>query len=69
MGFTKELVIESKLFSLVNEGCLLRITKRGWKIEHELLLGISTMQWLGKALEDCLKGEKMEFYTTIRDGY
>lgn len=66
MGFTKELVIESKLFSLVKEGCLLCITERGWKMEHELLLGLPTVQWIGRALEDCLKGEKKEFYTTIR---
>lgn len=69
MGFTRELVIESKLILLVKEGGLLRIPQRGWKRENTLLLGPIIVKWLGGAVEECLSGEKKDFYTANREGY
>lgn len=58
MGFSKDLVIESKVFSLVKEGSFLLIRERSWKVMNKLTLGFFTVQWFAKALEDCLRGEK-----------
>lgn len=33
----------------------------------EMRLGLSMVQWFAKIMEDCLKGEKKDFYTTTRD--
>lgn len=53
MGLSRVIVIESKLFSIVREGGVIRITKRGRSFKQELLLGLGTAQWLGRALGDC----------------
>lgn len=58
MGFSKDLVIESKVFSLVKEGSFLLIIERSWKVMNKLTWGFSTVHWFAKPLEDCLKGEK-----------
>lgn len=55
MGFSKHLVIELKVFSLSKEGSFLLIIERSWKVMNKLRLGLSTVQWLAKALEDCMK--------------
>lgn len=34
----------------------------------KLSLGTATVRWLAKALEDYLKGEKKDFFTTVREG-
>lgn len=68
MGFSKHLVIESKVLSLSMEGSFLLITERSWKVLNKLRLGLSTVHWLAKALEDCMKGVKNDFHTMVRDG-
>lgn len=69
MGFVRELVIETKLFSVVREGGLICITERGRRRKQELLLGLGTAQWLERAMEDCVKGESRDFYTSTREGF
>lgn len=44
MVFARELGIEAKLFSVVREGGLVRITESGRRFKHELLLGLGTSQ-------------------------
>lgn len=68
MGFSKHVVIESKVFSLSKDCRFLLITERSLKVVKELRLGLSMVHWLAKSLEDCLKGDKQEFYTMARDG-
>lgn len=68
MGLERELVIESKLFVVVREGGLICIIERGRRFKQELLLGLGTVKWLGRTLEDCVKGERKDFYTSIREG-
>lgn len=55
MGGHEEVVIESKRFILSKVGGgLLRLTERKWKTEHAVLLGPSSLQWLGMVLEESL---------------
>ena len=68
MGSSMELVIESKSFTLVKEGSMLGITERSRRLISKLILGSTTVQWLAKAMEACLKEEKKDFYTTVREG-
>lgn len=69
MGYIREIVIESKLFSVVREGGLVRITERGRRLKQELLLGLGTVQWLQRALEDSVRGNSKDFYASKREGY
>lgn len=62
MGFIKDIVIKSKRFSFANEGGLLAITERSWRVVTKLILGPSMVHWLAKALGDCLKEEKRVFH-------
>lgn len=67
LGLSKHLVIESKVFSLLENGSLMLITKGSWKVVNELRMGLSTMQWFAKTLQNCLKVRK-DFYTMVREG-
>lgn len=67
MGFSKPLVTESKVFSLSKEGSFLLIIERSWKVMN-MRLSLSMVQWLAKALVDCMKGVKKDFYTMVREG-
>lgn len=67
--YSKELVIETKLFTLMKEGSLLRIIERGWKFKNEVQLGHATIQWLRRALDDCSKGERRDFYSLTGEGF
>lgn len=69
MGFARELVIESKLFTVVREGGLNRIFERVRRFKQELLLGLGTAKWLRRALEDCAISERRDFYASIREGH
>ncbi|KAG6684306.1 hypothetical protein I3842_12G056500 [Carya illinoinensis] len=69
MGFRREFVIDSKLFSVVREGGLIRITERGRRFKQELLFGLGTAQWLGGALEGCVTDKRDEFFSSRREGY
>ncbi|KAF5466327.1 hypothetical protein F2P56_016265, partial [Juglans regia] len=68
MGLKREVVVESKLFTLVKEGDSVCITEKGWKRKQELVIEKSTTQWLVKSLEACSSGTKQDFYSTIREG-
>ncbi|KAG6734605.1 hypothetical protein I3842_01G280100 [Carya illinoinensis] len=68
MYFCKELVIDSKCFTLVKEGGRVVITERTWKMMAKVVLGPSAVKWLAKAMDGCTKEDKNDFYTTIREG-
>lgn len=44
------------------------ITERGWKVKKEISLGLGTARWFTRALEDCLKARRKEFYSAHREG-
>lgn len=43
MGFSKDVVTESKYFSLVKDGGFLVIIERSWRVVTKLLLGSLTV--------------------------
>lgn len=61
MSFYKDIVIESKLFSLAKDGGWLVIIEESWRVRSRLFLGPSTVHWLAKALIDCSKESKCDF--------
>lgn len=61
IGFSKQLVIESKAFVLTRDGSSLHIIKRSWRVVKDISLGRSTMLWFAKTLEESLKGERKYF--------
>lgn len=68
MGLLKLVVGEAKAFEVVREGKYVLITERGWKGVNEIRLGVGTPCWFSKAMEDCLKIGRKEFYSTYREG-
>lgn len=52
MGFSKLVVIESKVFEVTRDGRFLCITERNWRVVKGMSLGVATVLWFIKALED-----------------
>ncbi|KAF5447553.1 hypothetical protein F2P56_033099 [Juglans regia] len=69
MGSFWELVIEAKIFSIMREGGLIRIIERGRRFKQEVLMGLSTAQWLERVLEESEMGVKKDYYSSTREGY
>lgn len=67
MGFSLQLVIESKFFSLARDGRYLCITEKSRRFVKEIVLGMSMVFWLAKALEVALK-EIVYFYAPQWEG-
>lgn len=44
------------------------ILKRSWKLEKKMWMGLSSVQWFAKTIEECLKGNTKDFYTTMKEG-
>lgn len=68
MGFANAVSIELKIFEVVRDGRWVHITERGWKFVKRLRLELAATRWFIKALEDCLKLGRREFYTAHREG-
>lgn len=62
MIFAREVVIEAKLFSVVRGG-LIRITESGKRVKQKLPLGLGTVQWLGRVLDDDATSKSKDFYS------
>lgn len=60
--------IDLKSFEVVRVGRWVHITERGWKLVKSLHLELATTWWFTKALEDCLKVGRREFYTAHQKG-
>lgn len=60
--------IERKIFEVARDGRWVTITERGWKLVRSLHLELATARWFTKALEDCVKVGRKEFYLAYRDG-
>ncbi|KAF5479430.1 hypothetical protein F2P56_000250, partial [Juglans regia] len=59
---------EFKSFVVERDGPGVLITERGWKFVKKLHLGSAATSWFIKALNDCLKLRRREFYTAHREG-
>ncbi|KAG6700305.1 hypothetical protein I3842_08G105600 [Carya illinoinensis] len=68
MGFSKTLVIEQKSFEVSREGRWVVVTEKGWKLVKTMRLELTTARWFSKALDDCVKERKTEFYAGHRVG-
>lgn len=68
MGFLKQLAVELKAFVLMRDGSYLHIIERSLRVMKEMSLGTFTVLLLAKALEECLKDERKDFYDTLREG-
>lgn len=68
MGTVKQILIKSKVFEVVRDGRFIYLIEKGWKVVKEIRLGIGTAWWFIKALEDCLKTVRKDFYFAHREG-
>lgn len=68
MGYTKHIVIESMVFSVSKVGNYFSIIEKSWKVMNELRLSLYMVQWFSKFLEDCLKRNVKDFYSTVKEG-
>lgn len=68
MGPSKLVVIKSKAFEVIRDGRHVHLTERSWGVVKGMSLGLATALWLTKALENCLKVGRREFYTAHQEG-
>lgn len=67
MGISNAVIIELKAFEVVRDRRWVHVTERGWKFVKNLRLEFAIARWFTKALEDCLKVGRREFYTSHRE--
>lgn len=68
MDTLKQIVLESKTFTVTAVGNFIHITEESWKVSKELSLGLYMLKWVIRLLEGCASCDKKEFYASLRDG-
>lgn len=67
MGYTRH-SYRIRIFPVSKDGNYFPIIEKSWKVMKELRLGLYKVQWLANFLEDCLKGNIKDIYSTMREG-